>query len=730
MSEQRPNSACQEDNLSTVKVKERRRGLKSCCQKVKDALSLVPKDANPPNWPYLWLIFISLFSSAFTLTFLFPFLPEMILTMGYKEEDKGTYAGLVASSVFAGRAVGSFFWGWLSDLKGRRLVLLVTIALNGLFSFLFGFVNDIAFAMVLRFLAGLSNGTVGVAKTVLYDVSDNTNQAFHMSIISIAWGSGLILGPTIGGYLALPARKYPNTFSPNGFLADYPFVLPSISCLAVCAVCFFIVLFKFQDPEPVVNKEVDLSFPTKGDDGHTDLFLEDDNSQRQIKNGGAVATATVSPAQQPLLPTHPEPSCYSVSSSPTVGMTLGMLHCEADIAYCYAQVENERQVQLLRLVEQRLATRSGEKGTWFSLHNLSPNDCSNGIESTHRRRCYSHGDQSPAETQSAKRTADSESGELEKAVVTYKERNSQSALTMVRNDGVGETAERNGDSAVNERRSLLQSAGEVINGDSKKGDGDHKNEKGWRSVSFVADDSDTVAVTDSGRKWCFGSCWRAVRNSALIKLLRIQDVQHSMCLYAVLSFAVIGYDDIFTVFASTSPDLDGLGFSTDEIGTALGVVSIPLMFIQIKLYPLIVSRFGIKKAYIINVFFVFVPVQLLPMLHLLVNNKVWLWVCLVTLGIPMKVAVNSLFAGSSLLINNSVTPDMAGKVNGIGMTASAIARSLAPTLGGAFFSWTLKSRAIGPPVDVNLTFFFFGFILFTSAVQCLLMPDHLDHQKK
>lgn len=29
-------------------------------------------------------------------------------TFGYTEEEKGTYVGLVASSVFAGRAVGRF----------------------------------------------------------------------------------------------------------------------------------------------------------------------------------------------------------------------------------------------------------------------------------------------------------------------------------------------------------------------------------------------------------------------------------------------------------------------------------------------------------------------------------------------------------------------------------------------------------------------------------------------
>jgi hypothetical protein len=35
------------------------------------------------------------------------------------------------------------------------------------------------------------SGTVGTAKTVLYEVSDNTNQAVGMSILSMSWGAGL-----------------------------------------------------------------------------------------------------------------------------------------------------------------------------------------------------------------------------------------------------------------------------------------------------------------------------------------------------------------------------------------------------------------------------------------------------------------------------------------------------------------------------------------------------------
>ena len=42
-------------------------------------------------------------------------------------------------------------------------------------------------------------GVVGTGKTILYEISDNTNQAAGMSAIAIAWGSGVILGPLISG---------------------------------------------------------------------------------------------------------------------------------------------------------------------------------------------------------------------------------------------------------------------------------------------------------------------------------------------------------------------------------------------------------------------------------------------------------------------------------------------------------------------------------------------------
>ncbi|KAL8594413.1 hypothetical protein ACOMHN_018121 [Nucella lapillus] len=712
------------DDIKSVNDMEGKgRGGRTCCQRFKDAFSLVPPDVTPPNWHILWLVFISLFASAFTLTFLFPFLPEMVLTLGYSEEEKGTYVGLVASSVFAGRAVGSFFWGWLADLKGRRLVLLVTILFNGLFSFLFGFADSLPLAMVLRFLAGLVNGTVGVAKTVLYDVSDNTNQAFSMSILSIAWGLGLILGPTIGGYLALPATKYPSVFSPQGFFADYPFLLPSFCCFLVCGVVAVIMFFQFEEPALVLNTELRVS--SHQHNCHAvDIAREDDDDNDDPKtasSGSTIPSSSSSSGQQPLLERR---RFQSIASTPTsitakTHMSVENLHCELELSHYYA-------AQLCSSQPERSSVMSrGDRSASKSMHNLIPaavsltdyNKGDDDLLPETRKRSYSHGHQTP------------QSGVVE---TDGKANMTNVKLNHVSPKGEGKAEETEigvGDSeskVVSAKWDGREGGGGGGSGEGETGGGGVGGSRG----SDVAVDLNERHRGESLETERSGSCWAFVLDSSLVHLIRQRDVRLSVALYTVMSFAIIGYEDVFTIFASTPKEYDGLGFSTDEIGIALGAVSIPLLFVQIKLYPILVSKFGIKRTYIITLFFIIVPIQLMPMVHLLVDDKVWLWVCLVLLTLTLRVAANSCFTGSSLLINNSVTSREAGKANGLGMTCTALARTLAPTIGGAMYSWTMRKRTLGPPVDVNLTFVFLGFVLFLSAVQCVFLPDHLDHQKK
>ena len=50
-------------------------------------------------------------------------------------------------------------------------------------------------------------GTVGIAKTILYEISDDSNQAIGMSILAMSWGAGIIIGPAVGGKSPVMVRS-------------------------------------------------------------------------------------------------------------------------------------------------------------------------------------------------------------------------------------------------------------------------------------------------------------------------------------------------------------------------------------------------------------------------------------------------------------------------------------------------------------------------------------------
>ncbi|KAH9525489.1 Protein ZINC INDUCED FACILITATOR-LIKE 1 [Bulinus truncatus] len=189
-------------------------------------------------------------------------------------------------------------------------------------------------------------------------------------------------------------------------------------------------------------------------------------------------------------------------------------------------------------------------------------------------------------------------------------------------------------------------------------------------------------------------------------VFRLTDVWTTIMMYTVFSFTTIAVEDIFPVFASTTHEYGGLGFSTDEIGLAIGAMVLPLLVLQIKLYPFLVSKMGIRKVFLFSAMVSLVTCQALPTVRLLHNRPVWLWVCLIGMQIPFKIATNCCFAGTSLLINNAVTQDLAGQANGLAMMTTAMGRTLAPVLAGSLFSWSVTyGPEIGPPFDSSFAFF-------------------------
>ncbi|KAG0184782.1 hypothetical protein DFQ28_010515 [Apophysomyces sp. BC1034] len=75
----------------------------------------------------------------------------------------------------------------------------------------------------------------GVARSMVTEITDETNRAAAFSIVSFCWGIGLI-----GGYLCKPTEHFPGLFGNIQFLKDFPYFLPCLVS-AVGSFCGFLL---------------------------------------------------------------------------------------------------------------------------------------------------------------------------------------------------------------------------------------------------------------------------------------------------------------------------------------------------------------------------------------------------------------------------------------------------------------------------------------------------------
>ncbi len=169
-------------------------------------------------------------SGSISLSVVFPFAGYMVDGFGVAEtkKDIGYYAGWVAAAFSIGNTCSAYVWGRAADRYGRRPVMLLGLVGTAVTSVLFGVSTNLGYAIAFRFLMGLGNGNLGVAKSYIAEVTDQTNQNCAFSLVGIQWGAGLALGSAIGGYCSRPAHYHPSSFPPDGLFAQYPYLLPML----------------------------------------------------------------------------------------------------------------------------------------------------------------------------------------------------------------------------------------------------------------------------------------------------------------------------------------------------------------------------------------------------------------------------------------------------------------------------------------------------------------------
>ncbi|MBN3788458.1 MFS transporter [Burkholderia sp. Ac-20353] len=151
---------------------------------------------------------------------------------------------------------GSSLMGELSDGYGRRKILLLCVfglALGYLLMALGALLPSIVLLLVGRGLSGLMAGCQGIAQAAIADLSTPENKAYNMSIMSVAFSAGVIVGPVLGGVTS------DRTIAPF-FNYGTPFLL--VAALSVA--CGLWTLRSYRDAvAPAGGARIDLLLPVR-----------------------------------------------------------------------------------------------------------------------------------------------------------------------------------------------------------------------------------------------------------------------------------------------------------------------------------------------------------------------------------------------------------------------------------------------------------------------------------
>lgn len=119
--------------------------------------------------------------------------------------------GYGASGMTLGLILGSFslmqfffspVWGRLSDRVGRRPIIIGSLLGNVIGFATFAFASNVAMLFAARIITGIAAASVPTAQAYIADSTDENNRAKGMSLIGMAFGFGLVLGPPLGGILS------------------------------------------------------------------------------------------------------------------------------------------------------------------------------------------------------------------------------------------------------------------------------------------------------------------------------------------------------------------------------------------------------------------------------------------------------------------------------------------------------------------------------------------------
>ncbi|KAI1376039.1 MFS general substrate transporter [Hypoxylon crocopeplum] len=120
-----------------------------------------------------------------------------------REFNVSTEVGLLGVSLFVvGFATGPTFWAPLSELKGRRLPVVIAMFGFSVFSIACATGKDLQTVLICRFFAGFCGACpLAVVAAIFSDMFNNATRGIAITIFSMAVFTGPLLAPFVGGFI-------------------------------------------------------------------------------------------------------------------------------------------------------------------------------------------------------------------------------------------------------------------------------------------------------------------------------------------------------------------------------------------------------------------------------------------------------------------------------------------------------------------------------------------------
>ncbi|MXR21400.1 MFS transporter [Halobacterium bonnevillei] len=195
-----------------------------------------------------------------------PVLPFYVRSFGVSD----VFIGLLAASYSLAQFSAAPVLGRISDERGRRPVLMLSMGVAAVAWVVFGFaaeVGAVAGTTVglvalfgARLLAGAAGGNIAAAQAYIADVTPPDRRAGALGLVGAAFGLGFVFGPAIGGLLASETAVTTAHGLFPGFVPVTEFSLPSFAAAGFSFLALVAAAVVLDEPERTRGRSIRTTF--------------------------------------------------------------------------------------------------------------------------------------------------------------------------------------------------------------------------------------------------------------------------------------------------------------------------------------------------------------------------------------------------------------------------------------------------------------------------------------